>query len=115
MKIKILSAGMAAALLALCQRRYHATWRANRQFLDCPDGGTPAATERIAEVSDEHLLGTIRRLYETHGYVNRALIAETPGLPSVYRIFRRYATLAHLCAAAGLPQNVSLRKPLPPA
>ncbi len=93
------------------RRRYPKTWRARRQFLEGPEGGQPPVKERVEQLPDEQLLGIVRRLYEENGYINRDLVNATPGMPSIYRILKRYASFAHLCAAAGLPADACIHKP----
>jgi hypothetical protein len=57
------------------------------------------------DLSDADLIAGVKRIYEKYGYVNGRLINEGPGLPSIRGIYRRYASLKHLYAKAGVSRR----------
>jgi len=59
------------------------------------------------DITDAELMEGVRRLFETHGYINGRMIDDDLSLPAVKTIYRRYASLKHLYARAGLKGKVS--------
>ena len=57
---------------------------------------------RYKETPDEELIAGVQRLFKTHGYVTGHLINNDPTLPPTGVIYRRYASLKHLYAKAGV-------------
>jgi len=84
------------------------TARALDAYLSYPDGGAPPRPAKPDHLPDEAVFGAVRRLYETHGFVNRDLLRADPGLPSLWRLMKRYASVEHLYAAAGLALDPAL-------
>lgn len=79
-----------------------------RECLDRPIGGQTPIKNRDRTIAYEKVLGIVRRIYAENGYINGALVFAHPELPNEYRLRKRFATLGHLYAAAGLPEEVSL-------
>jgi DNA invertase Pin-like site-specific DNA recombinase len=90
-----------AATVASCVRR---------DYLESPEGGLAPVHGHIGQMPDEQLFQTARRIYNQYGFINRHLIQDDPQMPSVYRLLKRYASLAHFYAAAGLPPVMSFRR-----
>jgi len=78
-----------------------------RECLDRPTGGQAPIKSGDRIISDEKVLGIVRRIYAENGYINAALVSDHPELPNEYRLRKRFGTLGHLYAAAGLPEDVS--------
>ncbi len=87
------------------------TFAARNDFLNLPAGGQAPIYRGTGEISDDDLRNAVRRIYEQYGYVNKRLITLDLELPSIQRIREHYAKLSHLYAAAGLPADMSSRKP----
>ena len=61
------------------------------------------------DLPDAELIAGVRRIFQEHGYVNGRLINADPGLPSIRGIYRRYASLRHLYAKAGVKGRAPAR------
>ncbi len=83
-------------------------YRTLTTFRDWPEKYNAPVHGKIAQPTDQELLGKVRKLYEENGYVTRLMIANDPHMPSLYRIFKRYASIRHLYAAAGLPKDMDM-------
>jgi DNA invertase Pin-like site-specific DNA recombinase len=94
--------------------RIHQTksWRTQRDYKIYPTGGEVPLIQRTAELPDEDLLSAVRQIFEKNGYINKGLIASAAGLPSIRCILKRYASLDHLYAAAGISDDTPRRRPL---
>ncbi len=84
------------------------TRRELRGCLDRPSGGHVPIKNKNRTLSDDKVLGIVRRIYAEHGYINGALVFANPDMPDEHVLRRRFSTLGRLYAAAGLPGDVSL-------
>lgn len=80
-------------------------FRTHREYIDCPDGGN-GGNINAGELSDEALLQAVRRIFNENGYITVQLIVEDPETPNINQIRKRYASISHLYAAAGLPKDM---------
>ena len=81
-----------------------------REYLESPEGGRAPVHGNLGQEPDEQLFATARRIHDRYGFINRALIEDDPEMPTIYRILKRYASLADFYEAAGLPMKMDYRR-----
>lgn len=77
--------------------------RMGAQYRHGPSGVNTPPAKKLRRLDDQQLLDGVRRLFNAYGRISTRLINNDPMLPSMSAIRRRYVSIYHLYAAAGLP------------
>ena len=83
--------------------------RVMKLFLNGSQQANTHVKHPLQDLPDADLIAGVRRIFQTYGYVNGRLINEDPELPSIRGIYRRYASLKHLYAKAGVSGKAPAR------
>ena len=84
--------------------RWHAAMCANAMTR-----APPELRDRPTHLTDEAMLGGLRTLLAARGRLSRGLIADTPGLPNIITLKRRFGGLAKLYERLGYEPDANQR------